>query len=700
MYAPFQYAFHDSAQGSQPVAPQYSLHHQAMHHAAAGSMTDSDHTPTLAHSSPAHVPALHVTHATPTRLRSRRAAAAVAGGSGDRAPNALEVSVEPYDDADTVMTVKSEMAPRGAKPAMTDEDARKQRKREMGRERQRRKRLRDKEKREAAKAAVAATGEPMPFPSGSRSTLAPSSLAFDNLPSSASSTYSNLPPMGISLSPTTSFAMSAGSTSMSESSSPSHSFSPIMSTPGGINFADDPAWQEHTAVFGNLSLSPDATVRAKPRPSSIALASVTASRRPSDQPEFQPFGLHADQRPSPAKRRKSDSEDERHARVGLGVIIDPELEGVGPFNPGRPVSDHSHSSLDDPMEPSPDRSPTPPPVGDLPAEFRQFASRSMVATRGAEQPSPEGVFFSSAVVLALHDSQWGEVLETKLGIKRKHLEAMATDIAAAYEKWRVHSGTGQVTLDPATRMSMTQSPTTSASPNTSSAFHTPSQPSRAQDGAPLKSPSTSSTASDVAPLAAVSRSSSTPSIPTTMRLTQVQMPETPQSKPSSSSSTTSPVQPTLQTPLNGQGRFAPQWSNATAPPLGRPYEGGEWRGAYQHHTLSSPITSRGKDGAPPGINIMPAPVHLQSAMPSPGAPGSSYAHHAEFHRASMAGYSPATPVNQRHLAGVPIFYNPQFQNPLAPPHGPGLQSSPPGLEGPHVVGADGTPVFTVNGRAA
>lgn len=543
----------------------------------------------------------------------------------------------------------------------------------------------------------------MPFSSGSRSTLAPSSLAFDNLPSSASSTYSNLPPMGISLSPTTSFGMSAGSTSMSDSSSPSHSFSPTMSTPGGINFTDDPAWQEHTAVFGNLSLSPDATVRAKPRPSSVALASVTASRRPSDQPEFQPFGLHADQRPSPAKRRKSDSEDERHARVGLGVIIDPELEGVGPFNPGRPVQRRSvsdHSSLGDSMEVSPDRSPTPPPVPDLPAEFRQFASRSMVGTAGGgEQPSPEGVFFSSAVVLALTDSQWGAVLESKLGIKRKHLEAMATDIAAAYEKWRVHSGTGQVTLDPATRMSMTQSPTTSASPNTSSAFHTPSQPSRLQDGAPLKSPSTSSTASDVAPLA-VSRSSSTPSIPTTMRLTQVQMPETPQSKPASSSSTTSPVQPTLQTPLTGQGRFTPQqWSNATAPPLGRPYEG-EWRGAYPHHALSSPITSRGKDGGPPGITIMPAPVHMQPAMPSPGAPGSHYGHHADFQRASMAAYSPATPVNQRHVAGVPIYYNPQFQNPLAPPPpGPGLQSSPPGLEGAQVMGADGAPVFAVNGAA-
>lgn len=528
--------------------------------------------------------------------------------------------------------------------------------------------------------------------SSSRPSFSGSTSSYEGIPSSASTTYSNLPPMSMTISPSQSFTMSGNSSaaSYSDASSPANSFSPTLSA----GFASDSSsWQEHTAVFGNLSLSGDATVRAsKPRATSAGLSNVTSRRQSGQSGADFPFG-HQDTRPSPAKRRKSEMED--GPGVGLGVVMSSDTEDNN-WDRRRPASVPDGSVLDPSIR---SRSATPPPFPDD------------VNVAGQVRLSPEGIYFANTVVQALTTSHWGAALNSKLGMTRDHVESMGQDIASTYERWRLAHGMSQVTLDPDTRAQVmaqtaTQSPPPPSSPRSSS-YATPAG-QRVGD-VPMESPSNSSTTSSVPNMALGPRSSSTTSLSTAagMRFTQPgQAPETPQSKATTSSPNTSPINPTLQTPSSQRhGVFPPgdyqQWPVATAPQPPRLYDTTDWRGQYPNHSLSSPITGPAKDQP-----IPPAPSHmLQSPITvQPGFMAQEYNSAAGGPPRGHIPFTPATPVPQRgsnYFSGpgaVPMFYNPQMQHQQQHPHQQHphplatstVQNSPPQPTGPpHGVAGDG-----------
>lgn len=393
--------------------------------------------------------------------------------------------------------------------------------------------------------------------------------------------------------------------------------------------SDDSSWQEHTAVFGNLNLSGDNTVRAKPRATSANLSSLNASRRPSEAEGYQAFSMTG---PSPAKRRKSDTQDDdRPSQVGLGVSVGTEDEAWAAQRP-RPPRRTASVPEGVNMEPaaSSDRSATPPPA--------EAAAQAPAALR----PSDDGMFFASTVVLALSDNEWAASLHQKLGLSKGDLERMSTELASAFDRCRLANGMSQVNIGGGGGV-QTSPPRTSE--GRGSAFNTPS--SRLSHDVNTDSPSTASNAS-------------VSSLPPNIRMAGRQ-PETPHSKfGSSSSSTASPAHPSLQTPVGHIGSvFQSQdynqqsWSGTA--PLSRMYDV-DWRSPVPAHALSSPISGDAK--IPVGVTIPPPPTHAppqpSPALQSPVTVQPQYI--ANDYQTRMQFQQP------RYGPGsVPIYYNPQFQ---------------------------------------
>lgn len=524
MYAPFQYMQH----GQPPHEPPQRFIQPGM---GGGEIAPPD-----------HVPGVQVTGATP-KLRSQHPSSDIPNSSP------LQVSIDhPYPNVMAIapkLPSASSSIPSAAPPKSTmgprqrtaeDEEARKARKREMGRERQRRKRLRDKEKREAARANHALSGDIYQQfagrPAGDRSSFT-STSSFEGISSSAS--FSNIPPLSMGFSPSQSFVSSASTASLSDVSSPGASLSPTMA-----GFASDSSWNEHTAVFSNLSLSGDGTVRAsKHRPVHAFNHGHPMSRHASDNDDYE-YGLQR----SGSKRRKSDAGE---VAVGLGVTVDYEDWSNTARRPrqSRRTASVPDGAIFDVHNSDP---PT------LPSNFHQ----NVVRVPPSSTATPEGIFFATSVVAAVSASEWSAILQSRLGLTGELLERMGNDLAITYDRWRVEQGLNPVTLDQETRMSIqTSSPPVPTSPSSAS-FATPSQ--RNPD-VMQQQPSPSTSARGGAPAA----------------------PGTPQSQTKAGhlSSNASPTNPNPQTPAQHQSVFPPQpftgdpsWQSAA------PMYDSDWRNQF------------------------------------------------------------------------------------------------------------------------
>jgi hypothetical protein len=242
------------------------------------------------------------------------------------------------------------------------------------------------------------------------------------------------------------------------------------------------------------------------------------------------------------------------------------------------------------------------------------------------------------------------MLHTKLGIQHDDLTRMGPGIAGVYDKWRVEHNMNHYFVDPEARVQVMPS---HQSPPTMS----PRSPSS------LSSHATG-----------------------TMHLGQAQ-PATPMSQPGESSTATSPVNPSFQMP--GQPPFftsSPQW--ATAPHLTRGYDP-EWDRGYAH-TLANPMAHN--PNPHPHIAVQTEFVNPEFQTPGPSrGPG-----------AGSAPFTPATPVPQRghNMAGppgVPLYYNPQLQQPqpaqqTAQPQQPAPQAPATGPGSPPQTGSSPKPI--------
>lgn len=522
MYAPFQYMQH----GQQPPHPPPQQFIQP----DLGEIAPPD-----------HVPGVQVTGATPTKLRSQHPSSDIPNSSP------LEVSIEPYP---SVMAIAPKLPPASssapsAPPKSTmgprqrtaeDEEARKARKREMGRERQRRKRLRDKEKREAARAQLSGDvyQQFAGRSAGDRSSFT-STSSFEGISSSAS--FSNIPPLSMGFSPSQSFVSSASTASLSDVSSPGASLSPTMA-----GFASDSSWNEHTAVFSNLSLSGDGTVRASKHRPQHAFSHHNAPPLPSRHhaSDNDDYGGYDSER-SASKRRKSDAGE---VAVGLGVTVDNDDWSN---TARRPRASRRTASVPDGA--IFDMHPSDPPT--LPSNFHQ----NVVRVPPSSTATPEGIFFASSVVAAVSASEWSAILQSRLGLTGELLERMGNDLAITYDRWRVEQGLNPVTLDQETRMSIqTSSPPVPTSPSSAS-FATPSQ--RHPDV--MQQQTSPPTSSRGAP----------------------QAPGTPQSQSKGhSSSNASPTNPNLQTPAQQQGMFPQQPFGGEGSWQAGPMYDSDWRNQF------------------------------------------------------------------------------------------------------------------------
>lgn len=579
MYAPFQYMQH----GQPPHQPPQQFIQPDL----------GDIAP------PDHVPGVQVTGATPTKLRSHHPSSNLPNSSP------LEVSIEPYPNVMAIapkLASSSSNAPSANPPKSTmgprqrtaeDEEARKARKREMGRERQRRKRLRDKEKREAARAQLSGDvyQQFAGRAAGDRSSFT-STSSFEGISSSAS--FSNIPPLSMGFSPSQSFVSSTSTASLSDVSSPGASLSPTMA-----GFASDTSWNEHTAVFSNLSLSGDGTVRAskhRGQPTHAFNQGQSMSRHASDNDDY---GYTSDLQRTNSKRRKSDAGGD--GPVGLGVTVDDDWSNTA----RRPRQSRRTASVPDGAIFDLHNSDGPPA---LPPNFHQ----NVVRVPPSSTASPEGIFFATSVVAAVSASEWSALLQSRLGLTGELLERMGNDLAITYDRWRVEQRLNPVTLDQETRMSLqSSSPPVPTSPSSAS-FATPSQRHH-EVMQQQPSPPTSSRGAPVAP--------GTPQS---------------QSKAGASSSNASPTNPTLQTPSQQQGGFPqppfsgdPSWQST-------PVYGSDWRNQF---------AQQGKEqyGNP---NVVIPSHNAGMSGPDFSAPRGPFNQNARG--------VPAT---------TPLYYNPQFPQP-------------------------------------
>jgi len=152
--------------------------------------------------------------------------------------------------------------------------------------------------------------------------------------------------------------------------------------------------------------------------------------------------------PSPAKRRKSEPEPEEfrvpkdpHAQVGLGVIIGDDAWPTERPQPRRTASD---SETLNPVADWQPRSPTPPPVPNLPVQYRGNNHQY------GNQASSEGHFFALSLLSALwtrENKKLAVDMEAVLGLGRVELEEMRGDLAGVYDRWRLERGMRKVSLE-------------------------------------------------------------------------------------------------------------------------------------------------------------------------------------------------------------------------------------------------------------
>lgn len=485
-------------------------------------------------------------------------------------------------------------------------------------------------------------------PAGDRSSFA--SVSSYEGPSSVSTSYSNLPPMSVTISsPSHSFGMSS-SGSMSDMSSPGH-LSPTMA-----GFASDDSSWEHNTMLSTLSLSGggDATVRAsKPRAQSAALSSIAGSRRDSGAEvpgNYAPL-------PSPSKRRKSDTADQRMEQVGLGVNFGADGgAGDGAWRHTRALRRTESVPDNIPIDPAltgePHRSPTPPP-GSL--------GHGSGMQGGRPRPSADGNYFASTVVLALSQSQWSGEIHNRLGLERSDLDSMGPGLAVAYDRWRMEQSMERVSLD--SGVAASPPPSSPARP-----FATPS--SRGGPGQDTSaSPSTSSNNSHQSMPSLTHRPGSNPAMGVA---SAGRPPETPNSKQNggSGSSSTSPAHPTLQTPSSNSQAVFPHhdinqtWTAATA----RMYEVG-WRDQYPSQPIPGQMPTDGSNK--PGM-IPPPPLHAPSNAPMPALQSPVTMQPGVFQTPTQAAprtfapqVHPQPPHPQRGMPGAPMYYG----SPMGVPQG-------------------------------
>lgn len=149
--------------------------------------------------------------------------------------------------------------------------------------------------------------------------------------------------------------------------------------------------------------------------------------------------------PSPAKRRKSKPEPEEfrapkdeHPQVGLGVIMGDETWPTERPQRCRTASDSNTLATTSTAPSTTDwpRSPTPPPVPNLPPQYRR--------------PSSEGHFFASSLLSALGskgNEKLAGAMESMLGLGRVELEEMRGELAGVYDKWKLVKGMRKVSLE-------------------------------------------------------------------------------------------------------------------------------------------------------------------------------------------------------------------------------------------------------------
>ncbi|KAK4687414.1 hypothetical protein P7C73_g2707, partial [Tremellales sp. Uapishka_1] len=403
---------------------------------------------------PAFVPSLQVIQPTPTKAKGKKRAEGIAqGDDGSPSKSTLDVNVVPSwgTEMDGDSDIEREAIAREEKLA---------RQREKGRVRQARKRAKDKadkEKREHEKREPSTTashpltttmGMHLVIPSG------PSTRYDHPPPSSTSSSYSQLPISSNNLlpSPSQSFSTSAAS-------SPGL-FSPLASTPG-IGYE----WNSLPSMSMPMSMPVDEPqprlLRIRNRASSNSLGNTLVSRHdltvkiPPNPPRRQGG-------PSPAKRRKSELTSSGSLPsittdhdIGLGVNIGPpetmEMSWTAPTKSSysRPRSRRTASApnvsemLDFDCESS--RSPTPPPVPTLPAEYQRPVSSFQPAKSAWNQyVEPHRKAYETTLFSAILHRDLAVVRE--MGLNDDDVAGIFESLDACFNKSQMYANIGKVSL--------------------------------------------------------------------------------------------------------------------------------------------------------------------------------------------------------------------------------------------------------------
>lgn len=403
--------------------------------------------------------------------------------------------------------------------------------------------------------------------------------------------------------------MSAGTPYSDSAPSPAHSYTSQLS---GFS---DASWNEHTAVFGNLSLSgdQDATVRAKHPRNNSAAFNITGSRRTSDAD----YGFGD-------KRRKSEEDEHSLSSIDWG------RGGGGKAR--RSISVPEGIVLQAVNGPS--RSPSPPP----PLLDRRHGQYS--------DASPEGMYFANNVVQGLNNTPWGDNLQTKLGIHQQDLDRMSPEFAGVYDKWRVEAGMTHYFLDPETRAQVMPNSSSSSSPQ-SSTYPTPGQP-RDRPMSAMVHPETPQT-------------KGTPSTSTSpvMQTPAGQHPSMfPPAEYGQQWSATAP-QLTRTYDSEWRGNFG---HHTLSSPMGNPKDTMPMPPAPAHGPL--PPQQQQHQQQQPQMHVQTGFVNQEYQTPAGPRSG--------------VPFTPVTPVPQRghqvsnSTGNVQMFYNPQYQQPLGTP----VQASP------------------------
>ena len=177
-------------------------------------------------------------------------------------------------------------------------------------------------------------------------------------------------------------------------------------------------------------------------------------------------------RSNPAKRRKSEPEPEEfRARETTTTSERPTIR--------RTISDNSTLP--------PRMSPSPPPVPDIPRNYRQ-----------KQKPSDAGKFFASTVIYGITSSHVMGALQQSLDIGREDLEEMREALAGVFDKFKIERDLRNMSLESregsqTSSASQSASNSTPTSPATStlpgpSSFFTPAPPVRASSKVPKTAP--------------------------------------------------------------------------------------------------------------------------------------------------------------------------------------------------------------------